>query len=534
MKKSLKISMSLLSLCIIVVFLFSKPADAATNSSYITDTNLDTQKAWAKYQKLKVKKRQVIVAVIDTGVDYSHPDLKDAMWVNNREIPDDGIDNDNNGYVDDVYGWNFCKNKPLFSGTYSNNDNNIHGTHCAGIIAAAPNKKLRTPGGIASNIDIKIMPLKVLACKGNSVQGSGSTKSAIKAIQYAQAMGADICNISWVTSAYDPLLEQVIRESNMLFITAAGNNGTNNNSSLVYPACFNLENLISVAATESDGSLSQTSNYGISSVEIAAPGVGILSTANGGYTKMSGTSMAAPHVTAVAAILYSLKDSLYPSNIKEILINTMKPCSFLEGYIKNPGVVNAYNAVSSDKDLSPDNIPPTLNIKTRPNKDKILLTLTPEDIGGSQIRVIKYMHGSKEVEDFVKGTKGTLVNGTMLLVKKTGLYTFYISDYSGNENRVIINVIADTQKPHITYLYDVLENRTQGIVLINATDKGSGIKTVKVLKGTKKVSDFITKGIKLKITDGKRLFYFNSFGKYTIYAEDYRGNKAVKVINIKR
>ena len=206
--------------------------------------------------------------------------------MNPGEVPDNGIDDDGNGYIDDIYGWDFYNNdnsvchyvETANGYTADPDDNDNHGTHIAGIIGAAANNSIGI-SGVASNVNIKIMSLKI---HGGSAS-SGSVTNAIKAIHYAEAMGADICNLSWGTTNYSQALELTIQESSMLFISAAGNNGNNNNSTPMFPSGLRLPNLISVAYIDSNGELAEDSNYGVSTVDIAAPGEEIYSTLVGTY-----------------------------------------------------------------------------------------------------------------------------------------------------------------------------------------------------------------------------------------------------------
>ena len=225
--------------------------------------------AWA----LETGAPSVTVAVIDTGVDISHPDLSGAIWTNPKEIPGNGIDDDHDGYVDDVHGWDFVHNdNKVFSAT----DGDEHGTHVAGTIAATANNGIGV-AGVAPGV--RIMPLKVFDSAGQATDAT-----IIAAISYAKAHGARIVNASWVTAADpsqpggDPLLAQALASSGMLVVAAAGNTGTNNDTSPVYPASFALPNLVSVAAVGADGALSAFSDYGRHTVDVAAPGVNILST----------------------------------------------------------------------------------------------------------------------------------------------------------------------------------------------------------------------------------------------------------------
>ncbi len=314
----------------------------SSNTAAVSDVDIDAVKAW---QTVGNSGRQVIVAVIDTGVDYTHEDLADAIWVNSAETPGDGIDNDGNGYIDDVYGWDFYNNKAY---TYNsrNSSEYDHGTHCAGTIAAEINGT--GIAGIASNGNIKVMTIKALGGR----EGSGETDGIIKAIQYAEKMGASICNFSFGTSTYDENLKKAIADSDMLFVCASGNGdetgkGTDNDSTPVYPASFDLDNIISVANLTYDGTLDASSNYGSKSVDVAAPGTDILSTVAGSrYGYLSGSSMAAPMVTGVAALTYSYDKSASLSEVKDIVLSSVKKLDTLKGKVATQGMVDAYNAVS--------------------------------------------------------------------------------------------------------------------------------------------------------------------------------------------
>lgn len=299
--------------------------------------------AWEQYDaKAPEEKRQVIVAVIDTGIDYSHPELQQAMWTNPGEIPGDGIDNDQNGYIDDIHGWNFHTNSPtIYSGTEDS-----HGTHTAGTIAAA-----RGTGGVAGITDnqyVKLMSLKALG----GPLGIGSPDAVIRAIHYAEANGASICNLSLGSSAYSEELAEAIKNSSMLFVIACGNGdsrgqGYDTDTDPIYPASLPYDNVISVASLLFDGNLAASSNFGAVSVDLAAPGSYILSTApGGGYAFMTGTSMAAPMVTGVAAMLYSYRTDLSLSDLKHVLIQSARPLASLQGKTVSGGMLDAYAALN--------------------------------------------------------------------------------------------------------------------------------------------------------------------------------------------
>jgi subtilisin family serine protease len=235
--------------------------------SGVKDIDIDGPEARAKLSGLK----EVVVGVIDTRVDINHPDLKNAIWTNPKEIPNDGIDNDKNGYIDDVHGWDFYHNDNT---VYDLFDGDEHGTHVSGTIAAVlegtTTNENKGVVGVAPNV--KILPIKFLGPDG------GTSEQAIEAIEYAQKMGIKITNNSWGGGEYDPLLEEAIKNYNGLFVAAAGNEGMNIDSNQSYPSNFNSSNILSVAAVDNQGNLAGFSNYGTRNVDVAAPGVNILST----------------------------------------------------------------------------------------------------------------------------------------------------------------------------------------------------------------------------------------------------------------
>jgi len=237
-----------------------------------------------------------IVAVIDTGVDYNHPDLKDNMWVNNGEIPGNGIDDDKNGYIDDIYGYDFANNDsdPM--------DDNGHGTHCAGTIGGVGNNAVGVAG---VNWHAKIMALKIFDASGSG--GVGFFSGAIRAIDYAVANGARLSNNSWGGGGASQALSNAIdraRLANHIFVAAAGNSSSNNDVTPNIPSNFPIDNIVAVAAVDHNGSIASFSNRGVQTVDIGAPGVDILSCMpGGGYQYESGTSMATPHVAGALSLL---------------------------------------------------------------------------------------------------------------------------------------------------------------------------------------------------------------------------------------
>lgn len=287
----------------------------------------------------------VVVGVIDTGVRYSHQDLAGNMWTNPGEIPGNGVDDDGNGYVDDVYGIN------AITGSGDPMDDNDHGTHVAGTIAATANDAGQHVG-VAYGVE-------VMALKFISASGTGDTSDAITCIEYAIAQGVDILNNSWGGGGYSQALRDAIQAANdagILFVAAAGNSSVDNDAVPHYPSSHDVDNVVAVAAIDRNGLLASFSNYGASSVDIGAPGVAILSctaTSDSSYASFNGTSMASPHVAGVAALLKSQYPAASVVELKNRLLITSRPLLSLAGRVETGGMVDAYGAltVAEDGDL---------------------------------------------------------------------------------------------------------------------------------------------------------------------------------------
>ncbi|MCE9533135.1 MAG: S8 family serine peptidase [Planctomycetes bacterium] len=278
----------------------------------------------------------IIVAVIDTGVNYLHSDLAANIWRNAGEIAGNGRDDDGNGYVDDSLGYDFVNNDsdPL--------DDNGHGTHVAGIIGAVGNNGVGVSG---VNWNVKIMSLKFM-----NAAGSGYLSNAVKAVNYAVQMGAKVLNNSWGGGGYDAAMASAIQNAQnrgVIFVAAAGNSGANNDVTPAYPANYSNSNVISVAASDSNNNLATFSNYGAGTVDIAAPGVSILSTyLNNQYAYYSGTSMATPYVAGALALVWSQNPTWsYSQVIASVLNNTTRPAG-LAGKVTT-GLLNVGNAVTA-------------------------------------------------------------------------------------------------------------------------------------------------------------------------------------------
>ena len=296
----------------------------------LADADIDALEAWNRHTGTA----GVVVGVIDTGVDFNHPDLAANIFTNGAEAAGQaGVDDDGNGYIDDLHGWDFYNNdaEPL--------DDNRHGTHCAGIIGAVGNNGI---GVVGVCWEAQIMALKFIDGSGYNAYDSDATE----AVTYAARMGAAVTSNSWRIAGYSQMLHDAIYEAGLhdqLFVVAAGNGlpGFNVDSDPVYPAVFGLPNMITVAATNHLDVLASFSCYGAKSVHLGAPGEAILSTLpSGTYGPLSGTSMATPMVAGACALMKSYRPTLHFSDLKRNVLTTLDPLPSLAGKTITGGRLN--------------------------------------------------------------------------------------------------------------------------------------------------------------------------------------------------
>ena len=281
----------------------------------------------------------VVVGVIDSGVDFSHPDLAGARWTNTGESCDacktNGVDDDGNGYVDDWRGWDFA------NGDNDPSDDNGHGTHVAGTVGAVGDNGVGVTG-VAQQV--RVMGLKFIGANGE-----GTAADAVSAILYASANGAHVTNNSYGGDGFSQAMLDAIRTAdarNSLFVAAAGNSFSDNDVAPVYPAGYDVPNVVSVAATDDEDDLAWFSNAGAKSVDLAAPGVDVYSTSpGGGYRFDSGTSMAAPHVAGAAALAKARFPGATDVGLKALLLRSVDPVPWLQGVVRTTGRLNVDTAV---------------------------------------------------------------------------------------------------------------------------------------------------------------------------------------------
>jgi subtilisin family serine protease len=299
------------------------------------------------WQRGIVGKQNIRVAVIDTGIQWDHPDLAGNLFTNLGEIAGNGKDDDGNGFVDDVHGWNFVSG----AGTNASTDDHGHGTHCAGVIGAVGGNG---QGIVGVNWRVSLVPVKFL-----DASGGGSLEGAVNAINYARMMRVNVMSNSWGGTSGSEALRGAIQQAQqqgILFIAAAGNDSNDNDGeSATFPATYDLPNIISVAATDNRDALAGFSNFGPKHVHVAAPGVNIYSTyKDGSYKSMSGTSMATPHVAGISALLLSEHPEWNYSVIKDRLIRTSTPVQLLRRKVMAKGRVSVYNALYGIVPPNPD------------------------------------------------------------------------------------------------------------------------------------------------------------------------------------
>jgi subtilisin family serine protease len=304
------------------------------------DTDIDAPEAWDR----GTGNQNVVVGVIDTGIDYNHQDLAGNIWWNPGETPDNGIDDDGNGYVDDVHGWNFvgAGGDPM--------DDHYHGTHVSGTIGALGDNNVGV-AGVAWNV-------RIAALKFLDASGRGYTSDAIEAVDYATDQAFTLTSNSWGGGGFSQGLKDAIDRAHaagILFMAAAGNDyGRDNDQVPQYPSGFDCPNIIAVTATDQNDGLAYFANYGVTTVDVAAPGVDILSTIPGdSYTELSGTSMATPHVAGAAALIMAADPTMDHMAVRRSIFNSVDSIPAMAGRISTGGRLNLANEPNTEPENDP-------------------------------------------------------------------------------------------------------------------------------------------------------------------------------------
>ncbi|HET9251457.1 MAG TPA: S8 family serine peptidase [Candidatus Eisenbacteria bacterium] len=340
------------------------------------------------------------IGVIDTGVDYNHPDLAANVWTNPGEIPGNSIDDDGNGYVDDIHGYDTVNNDgdPM--------DDNGHGSHCSGTIAGVGNNNV---GVVGVNWNAKIVGIKFL-----SAGGSGSTAGAIAGVNYAIAVGVKLTSNSWGGGGFSQALLDAINAAGaqgQLFIAAAGNSTANTDVSPHYPSSYASPYIIAVAATDHNDNLASFSNYGATTVDLAAPGVAIVSTTPGNtYQSFSGTSMATPHVAGVAALAMGRFPAVPALQIKNLILNAADPKPQLAGKVLTGARLNAFMTIAEPDDVAPGSIADLATADAGSNTMRLTWTATGDDGNTGRATSYQIRYSTSPITDANFGS-ATLVPG---------------------------------------------------------------------------------------------------------------------------
>lgn len=427
----------------------NEPASARGNSSPsgVAGADINALNAW----KLTKGSKAIKIAVIDTGVDYNHPDLKANIWTNTAEANGKpGIDDDANGYIDDIHGYDFANKdgNPM--------DGNGHGTHCAGTIAAEHDNNIGIAGVMA---DAQIVGVKFL-----TDQGSGSTADAIAAIDYATKIGVDIMSNSWGGGGYSQALKDSIIAANqagIIFTAAAGNSASDNNSSPHYPSNYDVDNVISVAAHNYNDGLASFSCYGSNTVHVAAPGRNILSTVpNNAYDVYSGTSMATPHVTGVVGLYLAHNGSTDPKDLRDRLMESSVYGSAYGKKTISGGRVDAYNFLSGiieDRPEKPDPaawqaMPVEVFESSHPYVNNANLSKTYTVPGAKFLRIIVKQHDLETNYDYLSIKDSNGVEVQRVDGKGNDTYTEYVDG-----DTITIDFKSDTSVQQWGFLIEEVE-----------------------------------------------------------------------------
>ena len=335
-------------------------------------TKIQAPFAWS----ITTGSKDILVGVIDSGVDYLHSDLSANYWTNEGEfgldengvdLSTNGIDDDENGYIDDYRGWDFMNNDndPM--------DGNGHGTHVAGTIGAIGGNEA---GVVGVNWNVSIVGLKIFSDSGRT-----TTEAITEGIEYSNLINVDLTNNSWGGGRRSPTIEAAILEANekgILFVAAAGNNRSDNDSRSFFPANYEFDNIISVASTDSEDRRSWFSNFGQNTVDIAAPGSAIYSTTPGDtFGSKSGTSMASPHVAGLAALVKSIYPEESMLKIKNRLLHSGDFIEELATRTLTGKRINALTALSDDE-ISPASIS-TVKIEDEGDTVDVLFSTVGDD-----------------------------------------------------------------------------------------------------------------------------------------------------------
>lgn len=531
--------------------IFISPSSEYKDSNIIAveGVDLNAEEAWTAInnasETISKNDDSVVVAVVDTGIDYTNDEIKNVIWKNSDET-ENGSDSDENGYTDDTIGWNFTNsgNNPY--------DDNGHGTAIAGVLAAADDNTGVV--GIASDIDIKLMPVKALDSEGESTMST-----LIQGIVYADKNGADICNCSWGGESgmadifNNMIMENVIAQSDMLFVVAAGNESKNIDRLTYTPASFSEDNLITVGSIEWDGSLSWFSNYGTKKVEMCAPGAAIYTTAvGGGYTCEWGTSFSAPYVAGVAALAKAAAGNIDGKGLKELLCNTdnMKLLSNLKYYVTYAGIPDAskvVNAALEYRQTAGATAEPTHTAAPQPSassSSEVLATETPK-VTETPVETTK-APSITAVPEITDGQSGTTATETPKETSTPDVMETPIPDVMQTPTPQITETPTITESPQVTETPEQQSDTVTktGNIKISSSKSiykkykqklnvqiSGNVSAVKYAEGKKAASFFkYDDGSYIYVNSKKFTINASKPGWYTVYVKSTAGNEYTKNI----
>lgn len=429
------------------------------------DADIDAPEAW----KITTGSKDIVVGVIDTGIDYTHPDLIDNMWVNPNEVPGDNIDNDNNGYVDDIYGINTA------TGTGDPMDDHSHGTHVAGTIGASANNGI---GIVGVNHQTSM-----IGCKFIKSSGSGSIGDAIKCLDYfidLKLNGTDVrlTNNSWGGGSQSDAMVAALQrshEAGLLFVSSAGNAGDNNDDAPHYPSSYEDDSVLSVASTTHVDSKSGFSNYGKTSVDLGAPGSSIYSTMpDNGYASKSGTSMASPHAAGVAALILASNPGLSPTEVKAIMMETGDALNALADNTVSGRRINVANAIDAAA-LPTWYLTSEVNSQTVRQGESAQFTFSVQSINDWQGQVDLAVDGALNVEFSANPVPG---NGNTIISVNTDENTAvgeHQLQLTASANGIVRNQIISVKVEHANQVTRTYNNAVQVDI---PDDNDSGVSSV--------------------------------------------------------
>ena len=483
-----------------------------------SDIDIDAPEAWG----ISTGSNSVVVGVIDTGIQLDHPDLASNIWTNPGEIASNSSDDDANGYVDDVHGLNAISNDGNLL------DDNGHGTHCAGVIGGRGNNGAGV-AGVNWNVGL-------LGCKFLSSTGSGSTADAIQCVQYMTDLKLNhginivVLSNSWGSTGYSASLLsafQAAASAGIISVAAAGNDANNNDGATKnYPASFDDNSIISVAAVSSDGSLSSFSNYGATSVDLGAPGENIPSTYNSSnYVYLSGTSMATPHVAGAIALMKAAYPTLTVSQVRDITLQSTQALSSLAGKTVTGGMVNVYSMLLTANAIV-NSTTTTTTTTTSTTTTRTTTTVTTTTSAATTTTSSGGATTTQPPTTTVTSTSVPVTTTTTTVVSATTTTTL--------DSGLIPEDPVDVSAPSISLYYATgRANRTATVAYLITDDSGATTDAFTLKKGTKTVKSY-----RLSLTtipsNQVRAVLLNTRGvgagtyQVCVVATDQTGNKSPK------